>query len=45
MTKLKFRWPVQWMAVIALGVIGVAVMHAPLFGAATPGCHLAAVDR
>jgi peptide-methionine (S)-S-oxide reductase len=37
MTKLKFRWPLQWMAVIALGVIGLAaVMRSPLYGAEPP---------
>ncbi len=32
MSILKLRGPVQWMAVLALGVIGVAVLRAPLYG-------------
>src|SRR5271165_1104338 len=36
MSILKLRWPVQWMAVVALGVLGVAVLRAPLFGAESP---------
>ena len=45
MTKLKFRWPVQWMAVIALGVIGVVSDARAAVRRGTPGCHLTAVDR
>ena len=36
MSILKISWPVQWMAVAALAVIGVAVLRTPLYGAESP---------
>jgi peptide-methionine (S)-S-oxide reductase len=36
MSILKLRWPMQWMAVVALGAIGVGVLRAPLYGAESP---------
>ncbi len=36
MSILKTSWPAQWMAVAALGVINVAALRAPLYGAESP---------
>ena len=36
MSTLKTSWPVQWMALAALGIIGLAGPRAPLYGAESP---------
>ena len=36
MSVLKISWPVQWTAVVALGIIGVTGLRAPLYGAESP---------
>ena len=36
MSILKMSWPVQWMAMLALGIVGIAGLRAPLNAAESP---------
>jgi peptide-methionine (S)-S-oxide reductase len=36
MSILKISWPVQWIAIVALGIVGVAGLRAPLYAAESP---------